>query len=80
MLSGFPLGLKVGGGRFHFGHTHICCPHPYYASLLRITVDLVTYCYILHIIDSTNVMMSLLYKNVRGKVHPPPPLDETLAL
>ena len=44
--------------------------------------------YILHIIDSTNVMTSLSYKHfwgedehLGGKVHPsPPPLDKTLGV
>ncbi len=71
MLSGFHLGLKVGGGRFTHAAKCLATPTfvvhtPYYMLVHHSRSS-----YILHIIDSTNVMMSLLYKNVGGKVHPP---------
>ncbi len=80
--TGFHLGLKVGGeGRFTHAAkclaTPTCVDHTHYYILVHYSRSI----YILHIIDSTNVMMLLLYTQILGekmsiwgggKVHPPP--------
>ena len=69
---------SLGGGRFTHAANCLATPTfvdhtPYYMLVHHSRSS-----YISYIIDSTNVMMSLLQK-FGGKVHPsPPPLDETL--
>ena len=78
--SGFHLGLKVLGGRFTHAAKCLATPTfvdhtPYYMLVHHSRSS-----YIFHIIDSTHVMMSLLYEHfggkmsiLGGKVHPSPP-------
>ncbi len=66
IAAGFHLGIKIFGGKVYARCKCLVTPTfvdhtPYYMLVHRSGSS-----YILHIIDSTNVMMSLLYKHLGG--------------